>query len=603
MLTDQTTNNPTNTNFAENAVVVTKLKTKADSPKQGIDLFVFGDADGSWLSLVKQFNARGILTNLNEAAITNLSKQEANLKQYLSENNVKYDSRYIPDSLEAFNPSVNGIESFISQLKFQQTPSGQKLDIILIGDLLQDRHGNDWAMIRFLNKLSQETNLVIIHSNHDFKAIELFASLRTYLKNYCHKYGQIYNPQAVKEIIFNNLHSKMNDVVKDFSAMQANNIFLGGVYFGYSSVTWYYTLQHLVATQKSIQPIIEFINSLDQGYYPSLQLVHSRLLSKTGKETKVPTVYTHAPTRFSIVPTSRNAMFMAQKFSDICTSLGGSAFKIDPNEPERAIAKYINAASIINLYSTIDGMLNLTLQNPCYEHVKASHTTIKVTYREAMRRYGNIVEKDEPTKQDHCGEVEAVFSVITCINRLLDIYKNIGHIESLLSSSSIVAFLNGRTLFDKPYGDHISLVHGHIGVSKSGNYNDGYSNATNVDHNGVNTNPNVAGAGVYKIGEFTLSDDQTDILLSPVQNRRSVIKERPTPGVYAPPKSRDAVRNVSMYSSTSASSSSAIRTKTNNDSRELGPKYIIKKLPTKRNSEALNGDNNENVSNSKKPCV
>ena len=51
----------------------------------------------------------------------------------------------------------------------------------------------------------------------------------------------------------------MNDVVKDFSAMQANNIFLGGVYFGYSSVTWYYTLQHLVATQKSIQPIIEFI--------------------------------------------------------------------------------------------------------------------------------------------------------------------------------------------------------------------------------------------------------------------------------------------------------------------------------------------------------
>ena len=406
----------------------------------------------------------------------------------------------------------------------------------------------------------------------------------------------------------------MNDVVKDFSAMQANNIFFGGVYFGYSSVTCYYTLQHLVATQKSIQPIIEFINSLDQGYYPSLQLVHSRLLSKIGKETKVPTVYTHAPTRFSMVPTSSNtAMSKAQKFSDICTSLGGSAFKIDPNEPGRAIAKYINAASIINLYSTIDGMLNLTLQNPCYEHVKASHTTIQATYREAMRRYRNIVEKDEPTKQDHCGEVEAVFSVITCINRLLDIYKNSGHIESLLSSSSIVAFLNGRTLFDKPYGDHISLVHGHIGVSKSGNYNDGYSNATNVDHNGVNTNPTVAGAGVYKIGEFTLSDDQTDILLSPVQNRRSVIKEKPTPGVYPPPRSRDAVRNVSMYSSTlvssssasssSASSSSLIRTKTNNNLRESGSKYIIKKPPTKRNSEALNGDNNENVSNSKKPCV
>ena len=100
MLTDQTTNNATNTNLAENAVVVTKLKTKADSPKQGIDLFVFGDADGSWLSLVKQFNARGILTNQDEAAITNLSKQEGKPKQYLSENNVKYDSRYIPDSLD-----------------------------------------------------------------------------------------------------------------------------------------------------------------------------------------------------------------------------------------------------------------------------------------------------------------------------------------------------------------------------------------------------------------------------------------------------------------------------------------------------------------------
>ena len=201
-------------------LIVSSLQQNLDKPEDGLDFYALGDGNGSWISILKQLYARGVIcVKPSETLSFNelIAEQEAfevQVKTALNTSGINdYTSeiqlnQYPVDGI-VFN-YINNLPDFLK--KFQaNTVNGKQIEVVLIGDLLGDRLTNNFSMIHFLDAFKNSINFQIIYSNHDHTAMKFFHHLLNLVNAYESKHqGAQFTIKAVDQDIFEELLANIN---------------------------------------------------------------------------------------------------------------------------------------------------------------------------------------------------------------------------------------------------------------------------------------------------------------------------------------------------------------------------------------------------------
>lgn len=527
-------------NHTSSHLIQTTLTTRANSPLDGKNLFAFGDCDGSWINLLKQLHARGVVqytASDNESFDTRICDMEANevsVRESFHSHDIKSNTDTLTLDANRLNLAetfgyINDLESFFNKLS-SPTIDGKSMQVVLIGDLLNDRLTNNYPFILLLACLNQILNLNIIHSNHDFMAVTLFTKLEALVLDY--QSQPDFNDTAIgliQEQVFKPLLVELNTAI---NCIKTRDGTLTGVHFGFSSVSWFYTLQYLVEQKKSLSPITNFLDLLNNHYYPNIELVLSRKFGQADAENLG--VFTHAPLRLyspnfqGLGLESLKSMYHGFKHED--QVLRGGKYTPDPltDFGIEAMQFKINQMvrfSVGNMFGDlihfIENKYN-TMQNDDKDALISVVNHLKHKLRTGLQNVANFVYGNASGKQ----VIAEVDEVIKTVQETTNICKQRDWFKEVLSSNVFLKYTENRTLFRAPYSKHVLSIHGHIGCHSDTLYNPLNAQALNLDSNG-NRPEAPSRPGQFRVFESKIVSNQT----APQSPKPNGVALKPTPNV------------------------------------------------------------------------
>ena len=457
-----------NISSSSGEIVFSSLKTIEDGPANGKNLYAFGDGNGSWINILKQLYSRGIIKYQHgdkafQQEISSFELAEQNVLDEFQRYAINNKATQIPPTLGNFYENqvfsyLDNLDAFFKKFTCQKV-SGDPVDVILIGDLLNDRFTNNYGMISLLAAFGSEINFKVIFSNHDFHAINQFKVLRNGIDQYKNN-GQHSkeNPAYIENFIFKPLLNEINRMVGSFAVKDnAGSVLASGVHFGLSSITWFFTLKHLVGKEKTIQPLEHFLNMVDKHYYPIVELALGRSY-KTNEEEKY-AVFTHAPSMFTIPNLSS---LNEDAVKELCIKLlnedqqlGGSFINlylkgVTKNNFTINVAKNIldNIATypITGLFNYMQNKFSANIDEFSVEKKKSlveSVNALKSAYESSLSTYNNSINKEAMRKS----LVRSIVDIISLMSDLKNLYLQNNLIEDLLTDYEILKFTQNRVLY------------------------------------------------------------------------------------------------------------------------------------------------------------
>lgn len=488
----------------QDAMLLTTLSTTKKYPERGQNFFAFGDGNGSWIEILKQLYTMGIVVLKSETDdFSSLIKEMENAEQQVKD---FFKSKGINDSTE--NLSLDQIPHDTDKFDYLSDLSGfldkfecskvdnDLIEVLLIGDLLNDRFTNNYGMLILLAKFTNQINFKITHSNHDYQAIKLFNILSSlyeqFLKN---NKGKEFSVSDIDQQILLPLLNEVNSIIRGLIGYTADKTKLTGVHYGFSSITWFYALRSKVYKANTIQPILSLLEMIHGYYYPKVSLVIGRTLG-TNKSSKF-TVFTHA-TCILDCPNLMNGKDIENFFQYYLRNdqaLGGRLQndllnKTFKDKSTRDKLLYATKNKLSGLYVYLYNELLRLVNHPNNrdndkEQLLAKIDYVKQVYEFNKQKYLKLQANRETTQIPAHELIQTVKNMVSSINQLEQIFKEKRWIEYLLIQPTILQFTQSRVLYKNPFSKYVTHIHGHIGYNSFEKYHDDKIGAVNIDSNGI----------------------------------------------------------------------------------------------------------------------
>lgn len=486
-------------------LIVSSLKQNLDKPEDGLDFYALGDGNGSWINILKQLHARGII---RVKPTVKVSFNDLIAQQEVFETNVKSAlfkygiNDYTPEiQLHQYPVQANDFE-YINHLpdflkNFEaNTLDGKQIEVVLIGDLLSDRLTNNFAMLHFLDAFQDSIDFQIIYSNHDYTAMNFFHYLMYLISNYEKIYqDKPFLDATVDKVIFEPLLAHINQEIKKMSAPDAIGNTLTGVHFMYSSITWFYALKNQVHQKKSITPINDFLNMLHSAYMPKVSLALARSFGDADEQDHA--IFTHATCLLDSPKVSEMSEAQISQMIKLIASddaSNGGAFvrsvlgKCKNQSPKDQLL-VISGNSIENIFAFIyaryEHFVRETIKTEKdQEDLLKTASDICATHHGHLTVYQNRLNSDQTPRVT----INAVLGIVNTLNAMMDLFRKENWLMYILCDKKILAFTQSRALYNNAFTKHVYSIHGHVGYISLSHYNSEKSNGVNLDSNGAFAN-------------------------------------------------------------------------------------------------------------------
>ncbi len=486
-------------------LIVSSLQQNLDKPEDGLDFYALGDGNGSWISILKQLHARGVIcVKPSETLSFNelIAEQEAFEVQVKRTLNTSGINDYTPEIQLNQYPADGIVFNYINNLpdflkKFQaNTVNGKQIEVVLIGDLLGDRLTNNFSMIHFLDAFKNSIDFKIIYSNHDHAAMNFFHHLLNLVNAYESKHqGAQFITEAVDQEIFKELLANINHKINSMKASDGRGKELTGVHFMYSSITWFYALRNQVHQKESITPIKDFLNMLYSAYMHKVSLALARSFGDADEQNHA--IFTHATCLIESPKVSEmNKYQLRQMISSIASNdqkNGGSSVRSVLNYYKNSTFQDQLLAISQNSFENLFAFVYTRYLHYVNESIKsseekedllASASGIHTIYNKHLNAYRNRLNPSQTPRVT----VNAGLGIVNSLNAMIDLFREKNWLIYILCEPQILSFTQNRVLYDHPFTQHIVSIHGHVGYISLSHYNSKKSNGVNLDSNGAFAN-------------------------------------------------------------------------------------------------------------------
>lgn len=482
-------------------LILSSLKQNLDQPENGLDFYALGDGNGSWINILKQLHARGIIRvkPTEKLSFNDLIVQqeafEAQVKSALYKYGINDYSTQIqlnqyPVEANDFD-YINHFPEFLKKFE-ANTLNGQQIEVVLIGDLLGDRLTNNFAMLHFLDAFKDSIDFQIIYSNHDFTAMNFFHQLMHLVSNYERTHqGKPFLDATVDKVIFEPLLAHINEKIKKMSAPDASGKILTGVHFMYSSITWFYALKNQVHQKDSITPIKDFLNMLHSAYMPKVSLALARSFGDADEQDHA--IFTHATclldspkvSEMSETQISQMINLIASNDKNNGGSFVGSILEHYRNKRPEDQLLAISGNSLENLFAFVYARYIQFVRETIkpekdQEDLLKMASDIHATYHGHLSVYRSRLNSDQTPRVT----INAVLGIVNSLNAMMDLFREKNWLMYILCNPKILAFTQNRALYNNAFTKHVYSIHGHVGYISLSHYNSEKSNGVNLDSNG-----------------------------------------------------------------------------------------------------------------------